>query len=185
MPPPPRSDGTEPATNSGDEHQRLNEHAAETGYRPRRIVIERVYVGRHLWLDGLIVLLMGGILALVWRAEPSPSFTGTHQQWGFPPCTFRALLDLPCPGCGVTTGLALMVRGRVSDAFLANMLAPVLFAIGAWLGVNSALALLTRRRIALRLPRHWHGRIGLLGALYLLLAWAVKIATYKVMEGGA
>src|SRR5579871_2040396 len=66
------------------------------------------------------LLLVAGFLLARWL-EPDPRLFGTHQKLGFPPCTFRTLFGLPCPGCGMTTSFACLVRGRISDASRANI----------------------------------------------------------------
>ena len=55
-------------------------------------------------------------------------------------CPFRALTDLPCPGCGMTRAFLHLGQLRVAEAVAANALAPVL-----------ALAMLLR---LLRRPNH-------------------------------
>jgi len=138
-------------------------------------------VTRQLILDGVIVGVLSALLVLVARTTPSADYTGTHQQWGFPPCSMRVLFGIPCPGCGVTTGLAWMARGRLLDACLANLLAPLLFLVGAFLWTNSLLALTLRRRIHLNLTAPLSWRLGLYAILYVVLAYAVKLATYAMM----
>lgn len=39
-----------------------------------------------------------------------------------PPCPVRAVLDLPCPSCGTTRAIILLLEGRCGDAFLMNPL---------------------------------------------------------------
>lgn len=46
-----------------------------------------------------------------------------------PLCPLRRTTGVPCPVCGMTTGTFAMVRGDVLAAFLANPLAPLLFAV--------------------------------------------------------
>jgi Protein of unknown function (DUF2752) len=84
--------------------------------------------GIHRWmLVGWSLFLMGGFL-LAMKLEPDPSGFGTHQSLGLPPCAFRALTNYPCPGCGMTTSFAHMVRGNFVSALRAN-LAGVLLAV--------------------------------------------------------
>ena len=69
--------------------------------------------------------------------EPAPQGRGTHQALGLPACVFASQTGRPCPGCGITTALAWMTRGRVDQAFLANpagcVLAPACAALALWL----------------------------------------------------
>ncbi len=39
-----------------------------------------------------------------------------------PPCPLHEYLGLPCPSCGTTRGVLLLLEGRVGDAFLMNPL---------------------------------------------------------------
>jgi hypothetical protein len=64
-----------------------------------------------------------GLLALLAVAailKPDPRGLGTHQQFGFPPCTFRFLFGQPCPTCGMTTAWAHLVRGQLIAALRTN-----------------------------------------------------------------
>jgi len=92
----------------------------------------------------LLVLMAMGVLALlvaVSLVEPDHRRLGTHQKFGFPPCTFRALFDKPCPSCGMTTAWAHLVRGELADALLANVggtiLAVLAVAAVPWLIVSA------------------------------------------------
>jgi hypothetical protein len=49
---------------------------------------------------------------------------------GFRICIFRTLLDLPCPGCGLTRAMSHLARGALGNALDLNPLAP-LFALEA------------------------------------------------------
>jgi len=63
------------------------------------------------------------VLALAWGAllglaaiglvlTPDPRGFGTHEQLGFQPCLPVRLWNVPCPGCGVTTAVALAFHGQ-------------------------------------------------------------------------
>ncbi len=83
-------------------------------------------VGR--WLLVTLALLFLAGFGLARSLEPDPRGFGTHQRLGLPPCTTRALWNLPCPGCGMTTCFAHFTRGQLLPAMRAN-LAGVLLAI--------------------------------------------------------
>jgi hypothetical protein len=44
-------------------------------------------------------------------------------------CLFKYLTGLPCPGCGITRGLALLAHGRVRDALDANPASVLVMAV--------------------------------------------------------
>lgn len=69
------------------------------------------------------------VLAVAAVLEPDPLGYGTHTQLGLPPCGFRSLTGMPCPGCGLTTAFAHAVRGDWPSALDANPLGVVLFII--------------------------------------------------------
>jgi hypothetical protein len=89
-------------------------------------------------------LTMSSVLVLVsaMMLEPDARGYGTHQQLGLPPCGFRLLTGLPCPGCGLTTAFAHAVRGDWLLAASANPFGLILFAVACAslpLGVTGAL----------------------------------------------
>lgn len=65
--------------------------------------------------------------------DPDPRGFGTHQQFGLPPCTFRLLFGVPCPGCGMTTCFSHFVRGQFAGAVRANVAGTVLAMVCALL----------------------------------------------------
>jgi hypothetical protein len=66
------------------------------------------------------LFLLGGFALAGWL-EPDPRGFGTHQRLGLPPCTFRALCDIPCPSCGMTTSFAHLMRGHFTQALHAHV----------------------------------------------------------------
>lgn len=71
--------------------------------------------GRLWWLVGLVGVLAFAALR-VWNPESS----------GPRICVFRALLDLPCPGCGLTRAMSHLARGSLGQALDLHPLAPIL-----------------------------------------------------------
>jgi len=71
--------------------------------------------GRLWWLVGLVGVLAFAALR-VWNPESS----------GFRICVFRALLDLPCPGCGLTRAMSHLARGSLGQSLDLHPLGPVL-----------------------------------------------------------
>jgi len=69
------------------------------------------------WLV-LIVPLAG--LALIatfaFVVEPDARGFGTHEKFGLPSCKTMDWFGVPCPGCGVTTSVALASRGRFLES---------------------------------------------------------------------
>src|SRR5690606_18756717 len=66
-------------------------------------------------------LLLATGLIVAYRLDPDPRGFGTHQQMGFPPCSFRTFFGISCPSCGMTTSFALFTKGRLLEAARANV----------------------------------------------------------------
>src|SRR5262245_16113224 len=75
--------------------------------------------GSRAWLLAASGLLVAGF-ALARSLEPDPRGFGTHQRLNLPECTFQLLWNRPCPGCGMTTCFAHLVRGQWQAAARAN-----------------------------------------------------------------
>ena len=61
-----------------------------------------------------------------------------RQSAGWIICPFRLLTGLPCPMCGMTRGVASLLRGRWQEAVGFHLLSPVvLFALAAWIVVET------------------------------------------------
>lgn len=56
------------------------------------------------------------LLLLAAWLNPDRRGLGTHEQLGFPPCSFVVLFGYPCPTCGMTTAFAHAVRGELPAA---------------------------------------------------------------------
>ncbi len=46
---------------------------------------------------------------------------GTHHGLGLPPCSFRVMVGMPCPSCGMTTSWSHTMRGQLWQALEANI----------------------------------------------------------------
>jgi len=76
-----------------------------------------------------------------------PLLTAT-VPWAVPVCGFKTLSGQPCPVCGLTTGLAALMRGNLSGALNSNPLTAVAAVLA--LGEISCRSL----ALGLRLPPH-------------------------------
>ncbi len=70
---------------------------------------------RTWWLVGACAVAAFAVLR-IWNPESS----------GFRICIFRTLLDLPCPGCGLTRAMSLLAHGSLRGALDLHPLAPLL-----------------------------------------------------------
>jgi hypothetical protein len=70
-----------------------------------------------------------------YEADGRPRASGTHRQLGLPPCHFQTLSGLPCPACGMTTSLSLVMHGDLASAWRVNWAGVI---VGAMAGVAVA-----------------------------------------------
>jgi len=93
-----------------------------------------------------------------------------HVPWDL--CLFKAVTGVPCPTCGFTRGLLLLLNGRLARAWAMN---PLVFSV---LAVSAAVVLIRvvlARGARVRLSRS-ERRVGWVLAAALLLAnWAYVI----------
>ena len=121
------------------------------------------------WLA--IVLPVALILLGVWTT-PDPRGYGTHEQLGLPACPSRALFQIPCPGCGATTALALFARGSFGASLLAH---PFAFLVALAVSLCAPVVLFDRLRgrdPAARWTRVAWRRVVLTAAALWLVSWA-------------
>ena len=132
-----------------------------------------------------VILLAGvsaalGVLALFGMfVKPDPRGFGTHELLGLPPCLPMDRWNVPCPGCGVTTSIALAAHGQVVRGFLNQpfgaliaLAVPVVF-VWAW-------ALHLRGRdLRVELARWPAGPVGLVIVALAALAWLYKLALVR------
>lgn len=89
-------------------------------------------------------------------------------------CLFRALLELPCPGCGLTRAMAHLADGSLLRAFALHPLAPVFAveAVSLWLAWGVLGGDRLGRWIAVRAEA-----LVLLHAAPLFALWLGRVAT--------
>ena len=128
----------------------------------------------RLLVAGLAMGLLS-MLAVAAVLTPSPTGLGTHQQLGLPPCSTRWLFGIRCPGCGMTTSWAWMMKGNGWRSFQSNaggaifcilaIWAAPIAAYVAWLGKGTRSA--------------WFSRYGLM-ALVLALIVTIVDWIYRI-----
>jgi hypothetical protein len=99
------------------------------------------------WL-ATCMAVFGGLVFLVacflhpYDSDGDPLTHGTHRQLGLPPCTLRSVTGVPCPSCGMTTSISLLLHGDLAAAWRANWAGVFVGVIGGaatvWLGFLAA-----------------------------------------------
>ncbi len=123
-----------------------------------------------------IAALSAAVLGVARMLTPDPRGFGTHTQLGLPACAFRQFTSLPCPGCGLTTAFAHMVRGELALALAANPLGVVLCMLTLIALPASLLAAALRLELYATLARLRGDRVALALAAFGLGQWLVRVS---------
>lgn len=136
-------------------------------------------VGKGDWssLVTWAVLFSGPLAVLVTAAllTPSSAGHGTHTQLGLPPCGFLVYTGFPCPGCGLTTSFAHMIRLEVIGAFHANPFGILLFLCTAAIVPISLLGIIRRLPVIDTLDRLHAEKIAIGLSILSIVVWVVKV----------
>lgn len=132
------------------------------------------------WVSLLVwLVLFAGPLAVVITAAlltPSPSGHGTHTQLGLPPCGFLVYTGYPCPGCGLTTSFAHMVRLQVVGAAQANPFGILLFTATVLTIPLAAMGIVRRLPVVDTLDRLHAEKIAIGLSVVSIVTWLVRIS---------
>ncbi len=107
--------------------------------------------------------------------EPSGSGATLHGFW-LPHCPLKALSGVPCPFCGLTTGVAWLARLQWREAWNSNVLSPVLLFLSAALGAYTILM-----RLFAGYAVRWHPsecerrRMWLAAVAMVVMSWLVNL----------
>jgi hypothetical protein len=92
-------------------------------------------------LLGCLVFVVAAILS-PFDTDGRPLSHGTHRQLGLPPCAMKALSGFPCPSCGMTTSISLVMHGDLAAASEANWAGLIVAGLGlvatVWLAAVAA-----------------------------------------------
>lgn len=126
-----------------------------------------------------VVLLAG--LAVVYALSmvvPDARGHGTHEQLGMAPCGWPAVMQAPCPTCGVTTAAAHMVHASPIDAIATQPFGAALAGSGLVLAAWAAWCLVAGRSFMVPLIRLPYGSIALGWLVLFLASWGYKYLTF-------
>ena len=134
---------------------------------------EGTLVSRIAWFllgtTPLIVLITAAFLT------PSGEGHGTHTQLGLPPCGFLASTGLPCPGCGLTTSFAHMMRFEWAGAAAANAFGVALFLVSAFTIPISYFAMFRGLPVMATMERLQFEKVVVLLAVCSTMVWSIRI----------
>lgn len=137
-------------------------------------------VGQGTWLSLITwaVLFAGPVAVLVTAAllTPAAAGHGTHTQLGLPPCGFLVYTGYPCPGCGLTTSFAHMIRLQVHGAFHANPFGILLFLCTAAMVPLSLFGMVRRMPVIDLLDRLHAEKVAIGLSVLSVGVWLAKVA---------
>ena len=136
----------------------------------------------HWMLLAAAALALAGFLTFGLFVEPSVDGHGTHEKLGLPPCMTMEVLGIPCPGCGVTTSVALASRGRLAESFTNQPFGLFVAFVGVLLVPWAVAGHLRGRNLWVEFRRLVGKRALLACSLLLLAAWVWKL--YLVLGPG-
>jgi len=129
----------------------------------------------HWMLLTMAVAVAIGFVVLGVFIAPDERGYGTHEKLGLPSCVMMDVTGIPCPGCGVTTSVALAANGRFAESFINQpfglfcALAGALFVLWAfWTHFRGRDIYSGVRKIRL-------GRWGIRLGIAMAVAWVYKI----------
>lgn len=132
-------------------------------------------VSRAVW--AVLFAVPVAVVVTAAMLTPSPEGHGTHTQLGLPPCGFLVFSGYPCPGCGLTTAFAHMVRLQIGGAWHANPFGIVLFLCTVAFIPLAAVGFIRGWPVLATLDRIHAEKIAIGLALLSLVAWVTRLAS--------
>lgn len=135
------------------------------------------------WWGGGVALAGATLIGIAAWLAPDPAGVGTHRQLGLPPCGFLLATGVPCPTCGMTTAVSLLMHARPVDSLLTQPLGALLGVLLFVASVLGAWSAATGRWVEVdwyRVSPVWMAFC--LGAV-IVLSWGAKIAISMVRSG--
>jgi hypothetical protein len=113
-------------------------------------------------------VLRAGLTALVWAVSALPVLLGYQQ------CAIATLFHVPCPGCGMTRALRLLVEGHAAASLRMHPLALPVLAAGSLLILSTVWTALT-----IGMPFYIHqSRFGRAGIAFAVVVYALATALW-------
>jgi hypothetical protein len=130
-------------------------------------------------IAAVVALVCAGVLAVATQLTPASAGLGTHEQLMLPPCGWIAIMDTPCPTCGMTTSFAYAADGRLLAALRAQPLGCLLAVATAMTLIIATYIAITGSPITRYLVRLWTPRSGWYLAGLVIAAWTFKVLSHR------
>jgi hypothetical protein len=132
---------------------------------------------RHLGGEAVLMLFCTALLLVPLMLTPDSRLVGTHTQLWLPPCFFHYITSIPCPFCGMTTSFALIVRGDLVQAWLANPWGPLFYLILLVMNIIFAFSFLKKRPVVIELQLSPSCML-----IIFLTIWSVKLLSWYFLR---
>lgn len=132
-------------------------------------------LSRFIW--AVLFAIPTAVVVTAAMLTPSSEGHGTHTQLGLPPCGFLVFSGYPCPGCGLTTAFAHMVRLQIVGAWHANPFGIALFTCTAAFIPLAAIGFVRGWPVVATLDRIHAEKFAIGLSLLSMTAWVVRVAT--------
>lgn len=143
--------------------------------RARESSIERGdWISRATW--AVLFAMPTAVMITAALLTPSAEGHGTHTQLGLPPCGFLVFTGYPCPGCGLTTAFAHMIRFEVLGAWAANPFGIALFLASFAFIPFAALGFVRGWSVVAALDKVHAEKLAIVLALLSVIAWLSRVA---------
>ena len=126
-------------------------------------------------INGAILILFCGLISALFFLTPAASGIGTHQQIIPVPCPILMALHIPCPSCGLTTSLTLLLKGRIYESFGAHPLGLLFLLIFLTIIILSAYGLITKHPWWSIFQKRWLQNSLLYGICLLIAVWIARL----------
>ncbi|MHC4801094.1 MAG: DUF2752 domain-containing protein [Planctomycetota bacterium] len=150
---------------------------------PRTAVLAGTSATARRLIGAAVAIGAAAILGLAAWLEPSPAGLGTHSQLAMPPCGWIAMVDVPCPTCGMTTAFAHAADGALVAALRAQPVGGILAVAVAMALIVGVYTAVTGSRVAVLFTQLWGKRAAWALGLGVGGAWVYKVLTYKGVLG--
>ena len=131
-------------------------------------------LSRIVW--AVLFAIPTAVMVTAATLTPNPVGHGTHMQLGLPPCGFLVFTGYPCPGCGLTTAFAYMIRANVVGAWIANPFGIALFLATFGFIPLAAIGFVRGWPVVATLDRIHAEKIAVALSILSLVAWVTRIA---------